>query len=134
AAAPTAAEAGGRFFAFPFCHRGFGGLGNVAKPAVPASIARKVANPRPSDDDVPVPPPAPAKRAQKPRPAVEPPATVASGKTITPAAAATKTCLTKEYLDTGAVMFRDVCTNEWAINSTDVNNKTSSTGRTCLTK
>jgi len=53
---------------------------------------------------------------------------------FTPAATATTTCLRKEYLDTGAVLFRDVCTNEWAINSTDVNNKMSSIGRTCLTK
>jgi hypothetical protein len=31
----------------------------------------------------------------------------------TPATAATTTCLTKEYLDTGAVLFKDVCTQEW---------------------
>jgi hypothetical protein len=29
---------------------------------------------------------------------------------------ATRACLTKEYLPTGQVMFRDVCTNEWAMN------------------
>jgi hypothetical protein len=27
------------------------------------------------------------------------------------------TCLSKEYLATGAVLFQDTCTNEWAINS-----------------
>lgn len=27
-----------------------------------------------------------------------------------------RVCLTKEYLPTGAVLFRDVCTNEWAQN------------------
>ena len=30
------------------------------------------------------------------------------------------TCLTKEYLDTGAVKFRDTCTGEWAINATHI--------------
>ena len=41
----------------------------------------------------------------------------------TPATAATTTCLTKEYLDIGAVLFKDVCTQEWAMNSTTVSNK-----------
>jgi hypothetical protein len=30
------------------------------------------------------------------------------------------TCLTKEYLATGAVLFKDTCTRQWAINSTAV--------------
>jgi len=30
--------------------------------------------------------------------------------------AAVRTCLTKEYLPTGQVLFKDVCTNEWAMN------------------
>jgi hypothetical protein len=51
-----------------------------------------------------------------------------------PATAATATCLTKEYLDTGAVLFKDVCTQEWAMNSTNVSNKLSAVGRSCLTK
>ncbi len=46
---------------------------------------------------------------------------------------AAATCLTKEYLETGAVMFRDVCTKEWAINSTDVAKKVPAP-RACLTK
>ena len=29
---------------------------------------------------------------------------------------ATRVCLTKEYLPTGQVLFKDVCTNEWAMN------------------
>ena len=29
-------------------------------------------------------------------------------------------CLTKQYLATGAVLFKDACTKEWAINSTTV--------------
>jgi hypothetical protein len=49
----------------------------------------------------------------------------------TPSIAATTTCLTKEYLDTGA---QDVCTQEWAMNSTTVSNKLSAVGRSCLTK
>jgi len=52
----------------------------------------------------------------------------------TPATAETTTCLTKEYLDTGAVLFKDVCTQEWAMNSTNVSNKLSVVGRSCLTK
>jgi hypothetical protein len=27
-----------------------------------------------------------------------------------------RSCLTKEYLQTGQVLFRDLCTNEWAAN------------------
>jgi len=30
------------------------------------------------------------------------------------------TCLTKTYLEAGKVMFRDVCSQEWAINSTSI--------------
>ena len=47
--------------------------------------------------------------------------------------AATTTCLTKEYRDNGSVMFRDVCTKEWAVNSTDVTNKVAASPD-CLTK
>jgi hypothetical protein len=149
AAGTTAAQAGGRFFPFPLCH----GLGSIGKP----SGSHKVASPRAADDDEPAskraqksrpaPEPAavvvqrlrraaepPVTVAQRPRPAAEPPAIAATNVAFSPAATATTTCLRKEYLDTGAVMFRDVCTNEWAINSTDVNNKMSSIGRACLTK
>ena len=66
------------------------------------------------------------------------PAQLAGAATVapvsTPATAATATCLTKEYLDTGAVLFKDVCTQEWAMNSTNVSNKLSAVGRSCLTK
>jgi hypothetical protein len=27
-----------------------------------------------------------------------------------------RSCLTKEYLQTGQILFRDLCTNEWAVN------------------
>jgi hypothetical protein len=51
------------------------------------------------------------------------------------AAAAVSTCLTKQYLETGAVMFKDTCTNEWAINSTNATTQAgSSASRVCLTK
>jgi hypothetical protein len=49
-----------------------------------------------------------------------------------PATIATNTCLTKEYLDTGAVKFQDTCTKEWAVNSTDVEKRTVTLS--CLTK
>jgi hypothetical protein len=43
------------------------------------------------------------------------------------------TCLTKQYLATGAVLFKDTCTKQWAINSTAVaTHKPAS--RTCLRK
>jgi hypothetical protein len=48
---------------------------------------------------------------------------------------ATPPCLTKEYLETGVVLFRDVCTKEWAVNSTSVSSQVASAaGRLCLTK
>jgi hypothetical protein len=51
----------------------------------------------------------------------------------TPTAPAT--CLTKEYLQTGVVLFKDVCTKEWAVNSTTIDRPvTSATARACLTK
>ena len=36
------------------------------------------------------------------------------------ASATSPSCLTKEYLATGAVLFKDTCTRQWAINSTTV--------------
>jgi hypothetical protein len=62
------------------------------------------------------------------------PAKSTAESTSAPAAAATDTCLIKEYLETGAVRFRDTCTNEWAINSTKVTSKTATVGGTCLAK
>jgi len=51
----------------------------------------------------------------------------------TPAAPAP--CLTKEYLQTGVVLFKDVCTKEWAVNSTTIDRPvTAATARACLTK
>jgi len=44
-------------------------------------------------------------------------------------------CLTKQYLETGAVMFKDTCTKEWAVNSTAMTEKAAaSAGPACLTK
>ena len=43
------------------------------------------------------------------------------------------TCLTKQYLETGAVLFKDTCTRQWAINSTAVATH-KPTRRTCLRK
>lgn len=61
--------------------------------------------------------------------------TAVSTPTIrTPIATPTDTCLVKEYLDTGAVRFKNSCTHEWAINSTDGDKKTSTVGHICLTK
>lgn len=51
-----------------------------------------------------------------------------------PATTATKTCFAKEYLDNGTVRFSDTCTKEWAINSTNVETKTSKVDQACLTK
>ena len=43
------------------------------------------------------------------------------------------TCLTKQYLATGAVLFKDTCTRQWAINSTAVATHKPAR-RTCLRK
>jgi hypothetical protein len=59
------------------------------------------------------------------------PVTVA-GPTTTDAPAA-NACLTKQYLATGAVLFKDVCTKHWAINSTSVAGHRAAS-RNCLTK
>ena len=62
----------------------------------------------------------------------------ASGKIApeTPEISATATppsCLTKKYLATGAVLFKDTCTEQWAINSTTVA-RHKPAGRACLSK
>jgi hypothetical protein len=64
------------------------------------------------------------------------PITVGSGAASAPgpAAAATDKCLRKEYLETGAVRFRDTCNDEWAINSSKVKTKLAVAGGACLTK
>ena len=63
--------------------------------------------------------------------------TQAAGTANSPPAArgTMTTCLTKQYLETGAVLFRDSCTNEWAINSTTATSQAGSpAGGSCLTK
>jgi hypothetical protein len=99
----------------------------TAKRNLPEAVVTKTARAHPKDVETPA---KPANRYQ--------PTQLAGAATVapfsTPAAAATTTCLTKEYLDTGAVLFKDVCTQEWAMNSTNVSNKLSVVGRSCLTK
>ncbi len=46
--------------------------------------------------------------------------------------AAAPSCLTKEYLQSGVVLFRDVCTKEWAMNSTTLTAQP--VNRACLVK
>jgi hypothetical protein len=43
-------------------------------------------------------------------------------------------CLTKEYLQPDTVLFKDVCTKQWAKNSTNVPTRMASTDAKCLTK
>jgi hypothetical protein len=43
-------------------------------------------------------------------------------------------CLTKEYLQPDAVLFKDVCTRQWAKNSTSVPTRMASADAKCLTK
>jgi hypothetical protein len=140
--------------ASPFCHRGgFASFSRAYTPAAPRQrivsvkpkIEEKVAKPankyrpepvvsqavraQPKDVET-----AAAKPANSYRPAQLAGAATTSAPVSTPATAATTTCLTKEYLDTGAVLFKDVCTQEWAMNSTNVSNKLSAVGRSCLIK
>jgi hypothetical protein len=62
------------------------------------------------------------------------PPVVADATTSTPIATSSDTCLVKEYLDTGVVQFRDVCTKEWATNSINSDAKASKIRSACLTK
>jgi hypothetical protein len=48
-----------------------------------------------------------------------------------PVIAAAPSCLSKEYLQQGVVMFRDTCTKEWAINNTSTQ---TASNAACLTK
>jgi hypothetical protein len=43
-------------------------------------------------------------------------------------------CLTKDYLEPDTVLFEDVCTKQWAKNSTSVSTRVASTDAKCLTK
>jgi hypothetical protein len=57
---------------------------------------------------------------------------VADSKNLQPATQASEACLIKQHLATGAVLFKDSCTKEWAINSTHaVNHRLD---RKCLRK
>jgi hypothetical protein len=139
--------------ASPFCHRG--GFASFSRAYIPAVPRQRIVSVKPKIEEK------VAKAANKYRPepvvskvvraqpkdvetaAAKPansyqPAQLAGAATnapvSTPATAATTTCLTKEYLDTGAVLFKDVCTQEWAMNSTNVSNKLSAVGRSCLIK
>jgi hypothetical protein len=134
-----------------FCNRSFGGGFAAPRNYSPAPVHReRVAVRRP--------PPVASKPvvvAAPRKPASTEPAKVASTagtSTASTAAAAAEVaqaagtananaartatpCLTKQYLETGAVMFKDACTNEWAINSTTATGqKASSVGGNCLTK
>ena len=140
-AASTGAEAGF------ICQRGMGGFAKAKaySPMPQPRVTGKVPSVRPKDDEQYAkaasrkpPAAAPVKPtvvvgAAKPATSVEvsdgsavnapKPASVANTAVSTPTATATKACLTKEYLDTGAIRFRDTCTKEWAINSTNVDDQ-----------
>jgi hypothetical protein len=115
--------------ASPFCHRG--GFASFSRAYTPAAPRQRIVSVKPKIEEK------VAKPANKYRPEpVVSKAVRAQPKDVETAAAtaATTTCLTKEYLDTGAVLFKDVCTQEWAMNSTNVSNKLSAVGRSCLIK
>jgi hypothetical protein len=139
--------------ASPFCHRG--GFGSFSRAYIPVVPQQRIVSVRPKIEEK----VAKAANKYRPEPVVSKvvraqpkdveaavakpansyqPAQLAGAATVapisTPATAATTTCLTKEYLDTGAVLFKDVCTQEWAMNSTNVSNKLSAVGRSCLIK
>lgn len=139
--------------ASPFCHRG--GFASFSRAYIPVVPQQRIVSARPKIEEK----VAKAANKYRPEPVVSKvvraqpkdietavakpansyqPAQLAGAATVvpisTPATAATTTCLTKEYLDTGAVLFKDVCTQEWAMNSTSVSNKLSAVGRSCLIK
>ena len=139
--------------ASPFCHRG--GFASFSRAYIPVVPQQRIVSVRPKIEEK----AAKAANKYRPEPVVSKvvraqpkdvetavakpansyqPAQLAGAATVapisTPATAATSTCLTKEYLDTGAVLFKDVCTQEWAMNSTNVSNKLSAVGRSCLIK
>jgi hypothetical protein len=146
----TASEAA----ASPFCHRLFGGGGGFSSPryaSVAPSYRQRVAAHKP----VHAPPPKTVVAAAPPKPVVvasapvkaalrkplatpEPVAGTVGAANVTQdagtLAAHVNTCLVKQYLDTGAVMFKDTCSNEWAINSTPANAPPGTSASRCLTK
>lgn len=159
-AGSTAAEA--RYFGSSFCHRGpasfiksylassmqrratsvrrerdeddepkekYRAAAKTVKPAVVASAPKPASVAAPVKQATVAAPVKPAAVAAPVKPV-----SLATAAVATPSTVGTTSCLSKEYLDTGAVKFRDVCTNEWAINSTDVVNKASPGASSCLTK
>jgi hypothetical protein len=127
-----------------FCGRSFGGGGFAApRNYSPAPVHREKvvvrrAPPAASKPVVVAAPrkPAPAEPAKVASTAAAAAEVAQAAGTANANAARTATpCLTKQYLETGAVMFKDACTNEWAINSTTATGqKASSVGGNCLTK
>ena len=131
-AGSTTAAAGGRLL--PFCHSG---LGAPSRAYIPPPVApqpsrgagnvtpvAKVAASRPRPEEM-----KPVHRAADP-----PPKPIAAVVAVAVRAAEqAPTCVTKEYLDTGAVMFKDTCSREWAVNSTTVGRKVAA-APSCLTK
>jgi len=138
--------------ASPFCHRG--GFASFGRPYIPVMPQQRIVSVKPKFEEKVARPankyhsspvvskiarahPTETEMAPKPANSYQP-TQLAGAATVAPvsapATAATATCLTKEYLDTGPVLFKDVCTQEWAMNSTNVSNKLSAVGRSCLTK
>ena len=124
--------------ASPFCHRG--GFASFSRAYIPVVPQQRIVSVRPKIEEK----VAKAANKYRPEPVVSKvvraqpkdietavakpansyqPAQLAGAATVapisTPATAATTTCLTKEYLDTGAVLFKDVCTQEWAMNTVE---------------
>ena len=64
------------------------------------------------------------------------PAPVAPASVVSPVVTApAPSCLTKEYLQAGTVLFKDVCTNQFAMNSTTLPSQVvTAATRACLTK
>jgi hypothetical protein len=148
----TASEAD----AGPFCHRLFGGGGGFSSPrsaSVAPSYRQRVAAHKPvhappAKTVVAAAPPKPVVVAAAPvkatpRKPIATPEPVKLSSTVGAAnvthdagtvAARVPSCLVKQYLDTGAVMFKDTCTNEWAINSTSANAQPGTSTSRCVTK
>jgi hypothetical protein len=145
--------------ATPLCHRLFGGaFGGAGFSPRHASVApsyrqrvaahKPVHAPPPPKAVVAAPPPKPVVVASAPvkatlRKPIATPEPVKLSSTVGAAnitqdagtvATHVNSCLAKQYLDTGAVMFKDTCTNEWAINSTTVTAPPGVSASRCLSK
>jgi hypothetical protein len=101
---------------------------NSIRSKIEAYVSGRVSSARPKDEEI-LPPQAGKDDAKAPAN----PATIAASTVSTTAVPGGNTCLTKQYLATGAVLFKDACTKEWAINSTSVATHRA-VGRNCLTK